>query len=103
MLFMNTMDIDDAVIRYSSHPIVGKAARLLRNFADMIDDNSDGWAHWPAAPRACKKLMELIQSQETRGKGWDFTPPAVTESELKAAIKPMKSFCTRKGLPSPCM
>lgn len=88
MLFMNTWEIDEAVSRHYRHPILGPAARLLRDLRDLVDSCSDGWAYWKAPVRAAKKLMELLQD---RG--------SITEAEartrLKRALTPIKAFVTK--------
>jgi len=86
MMFMNQWDIEDAVQRYANHEVLGPATKLLHRFMELVNDNSDGWAHWKAAPRAAKKLMMLIES----GEG--------TASDLKKATTPIKSLCTRHKL-----
>jgi hypothetical protein len=89
MMFMNEWDIHQAMQRYSDHSVLGPAAQLLMRFVDLVNDNSDGWAYWPKAPRAAKKLMQLLQS----GDG--------TEADLKKATTPLKAFCTRHKLEYP--
>lgn len=89
MLFMNESEIDQAADRYADHPVLGPATKLLQRFRDMVNENSDGWAYWPAAPRAAKQLQVLIQA----GDG--------TEKQLKRATTPLKSLCTRRHLPFP--
>ena len=99
MLFMNDYDVAMARQMHADKPVIGKAVELLSRFVDLINENSDGWAYWVKGPRAAKKLMELIQSQDMRGRS---TPcPAVTEADYKVAIRPMKSFCTRQGFTFP--
>lgn len=90
MLFMNTWDIDEAADRYKKQPVLDRATRLLVAFRDLIDANSDGWAYWRLAPKAAEKLMTLIKEPET-----------ASEAKLKAAITPLKAFCTRHKLRFP--
>jgi len=101
MLFMNEMDIEEAVTRYRNHPVLAEATQLLDRFKDVVNANSDGWAYWSAAPRAAKKLIELILSQETRGRAWNDPVPEVTKADLKKATTPIKSLCTRHKLEFP--
>jgi hypothetical protein len=91
MLFMNTYEIDEAVQQWRQHPVLGPAARTLRNLSDWADGNSDGWAYWPKPCRAATKLQEMLQREDR------WTPPAATAEELKAALKPIKAFRTRQG------
>ncbi len=99
MLFMNEWEVQDAVAMHRGKPIIGEATELLRKFVDLVNENSDGWPYWSAGPKAAKKLMELIQSQDIRGRS--VAPPKLTEADLKKAVTPIKSFCTRHNLPFP--
>jgi hypothetical protein len=96
-MFMNTYDIDDALQRWETHPVLGPASRTMAELRDAADDNSDGWTYWKAPQQAAQKLMTLIQGDGTNkyysGPREDATPEA-----LKAALRPIKSFRTRTGL-----
>src|SRR5256885_2706593 len=83
MLFYNDFEIEQAVQRYQSHPVLGKAARMLAAVANDANQNSDGWAHWPLPCRACKQLMTLL------------TNGAATEAEYRKALAPIRAFYTR--------
>lgn len=87
---MNTWDIEWAFIRYGQHPILGPAVKFLRQFRDLIDDNSDGWCYWRAPVKAADKLMTLIENPET-----------ASPELIRKAITPIKSFCTRHKLTMP--
>jgi len=89
MLFMNTVEIDFAVQRHAHHPVLSKATRYLRDWRDVVDQNSDGWAHWSGGPKAAKSLMTLIQSGDA------------TDAQLRKAIGPIKATATKKNLPAP--
>jgi hypothetical protein len=95
MLFMNRDEVSDAAQLHAGKPIIGEATALLARFVELIDDNSDGWPYWSKGPKAAKKLMELIQSQDVRGRAWDDPCPKLTEDDLKQAVRPIKAFCTR--------
>ncbi len=81
---MNTWEIDENAERYGSHPVLGKAARFLVRFRDLIDRSSDGWAYWGPPVQSCRRLFLLFQDPET-----------ATDDQLKKAMAPVKSFCTR--------
>lgn len=87
---MNEMDIAAAVHRHRGHPVLARATKLLEQFKDIVNENSDGWPYWSPAPRAAKKLMELIQKPDT-----------ATEVAFKKALTPIKTFCTRHKLQPP--
>jgi hypothetical protein len=94
MKYMNSWEIDSQIALLAGYPVLHKAARFLQRFRDLIDDNSDGWAYWRPPVKAAKRLMELIESNE---------PAAVTEDDLKKALKPIRSFATRHGLILPAL
>ena|ERR1035437_1172613 len=86
MLFMNSSEIYYAMYCYANHPVLGPAARFLRDFMDEVNLHSDGWHSWPLPCRAAKRLQELIRGSR----------PA-TRAELVKALAPIKSFMTRRG------
>jgi hypothetical protein len=90
MTFMNTWEVDEAMDRHKQHPVLGPATRLLGDIRDLVNANSDGWAYWKMPQRAVQKLVALIQE-----------PSTATEAKLKAAITPIKAFCTRHKLKFP--
>lgn len=86
MLFMNTWEIDEAVIQNQGRPVLGKASLFLLQLRDEVNRVSDGWHSWPLPARAAKQLMELVQGKL----------PA-EESSYRKALSPIKSFYTRHG------
>jgi hypothetical protein len=55
---------------------------------------SDGWAYWPKPCRAADKAMALIDS--TAYPEYDRREREdITEAEMLAAVRPIKSFLTR--------
>lgn len=85
-MWMNRMDVEDAVDRYKNHAVLGIAARFLSDFVEEVDSVSDGWPYWKLPSNAAKKLMELIQ------KGGN-----PTMNDLKKSLVPIKSFMTTHG------
>ena len=65
---------------------------VVARLKDWADRNSDGWAYWPKPVRAAKNLMVLVES------GDHWVCDDVTETELKRALVPVKSFLTRHGV-----
>jgi hypothetical protein len=96
MRFMNSFDIENAVVRYNSHPVLGPAARTIANLADWADANSDGWAYWPKPARSAAKLMELIEGDGTWQAEQDADERA-TPAAYRKALAPVKAFRTRQG------
>jgi hypothetical protein len=86
MLFMNEYEIDRAVTRHQSHPVLSVATKFLSEFRDEVNAHSDGWCHWPAPLHAAAKLMTLVEQNSQP-----------TEADLKKALAPIKSFYTRRG------
>jgi len=96
MRYMNEMDIQWMVESRRHHPVLGPATRTLANFQKEVDAYSDGWPYCSPALRAAKKLMGLIEGDGT----WDakYGGREVSQCELVAACRPIKSFCTRHKL-----
>lgn len=96
MRFMNQWDVENAVQRYSKHPILGPATKTLENLVEWANSNSDGWAYWPKPARSAAKLMELIERDGT----WQFRNGEredVTAVEYRKALSPIKAFRTKQG------
>ena len=85
MWMMNESEVKWAEQKHAGHPILGPATKLLSAMVDLANSKSDGWCYWPKPSRACNKLMDLIQDH----------PANATQDRLKAAITPIRSFCTR--------
>lgn len=95
MLFMNEYEIEEAVSRHASHPVLGPATRTLYNLMRETNAKSDGWPYWNKPCKAAAKLQELIQGN--RSAYWDDECEDATPAKLKAAYSPLKSFRTRQG------
>lgn len=93
MRFMNEYEIDRALEDFTSvdTPNLYRAVTTISNLRDYANSHSDGWAYWPKPCRAASKLIGHLQD----AKRWD--PTDITDDELKAALKPIKSFYTRHG------
>lgn len=88
---MNRYDVEDAIVRYRQHEILGPAVRTLGNLVEWTDSNSDGWPYWKKPGQAAKKLMDIIERKHFGDRD------DVTVSEIRAAYRPIKSFRTRQG------
>lgn len=84
--WMNDGDIDRAVARHKDHPVLSRATRFLRDFADETNKNSDGWHSWAGPQNAAKQLMGMIQR-----------PEYATEENFKTALAPIRAFYTKRG------
>lgn len=87
MIYMNDFDIEEAVRRWESNPVLSRATRFLSAHAEQTNLHSDGWAHWSAPVKAAKNLQELIQRGD----------PSTTESAYLKALTPIKAFYTKRG------
>jgi hypothetical protein len=98
MKYMNDYDIAMARRAFADHPVLAPAVEIVANLRDWTNQNSDGWAYWPKPCRAAARLIELIERDGT----WEARYGArddATPEELKAALRPIKSFLTRQGVP----
>lgn len=99
MHFMNDYDIEIAQHRFSqgSTPNREKVADVVARLSQWADDNSDGWAYWPKPARAAAKAMELI-APVTNADIDNFLRQDATDTQVAAALRPIKSFLTRNGV-----
>ncbi len=99
---MNQWEIEELANRFAKHPVLGEAARFLNDYKDVINGNSDGWAYWSIASQAARKLVTLLeQAAQNRHLPLANQHAAATAADVKKAVVPIKSFCTRKNLPCP--
>lgn len=84
MIYMSDYDIYRASQIHERHHVAGRAVRILDAFRRHIDSVSDGWAYWRPPLRAAQKLQQICLAHEE-----------VTEVELRKALTPIKSFCTK--------
>lgn len=85
MRYMNQYDMAIAAQRNQGHPVKARATLFLIQFAEQVNEHSDGWAYWQKPLRAASKLIELVESGDP------------TEAQYKAALIPIKAFYTRHG------
>jgi len=72
-------------------------AETVERLAQWTDRNSDGWAYWGKPVRAAGRAIELIDSTTYEANQAQERTDA-TEAEVKAALRPIKSFLTRHGI-----
>jgi hypothetical protein len=96
-MWMNEGEIEQAVERFKSHPVLGKGARFLSAFQDEVNEHSDGWAYWKLPAKAAEKLVALLHGHLYGGMGAYPRLPEPTDADLKKAIAPIKAFYTRRG------
>jgi hypothetical protein len=99
MYFMNEMEVDEAIAwhargersilsRGERTPITALAANYLGAYRDIVNQHSDGWPYWGSDKAT--DLMKLVQGEV----------PA-TQANLERAVRRIKSFCLKRGLPLP--
>ena len=101
MHFMNEGEVQEYASRFAKHPTLGPATKFLKDFMEMVDQNSDGWAYWSPAPTAADRLMTLIEKYSPYGHNQPAEPP--TMAEVRKTLAPIKSLCTRRKLPCPTL
>lgn len=106
-MFANRYDIEDWTQRYGSQsgqPELGKAADNLHALMEWTDANSDGWPYWSKPSRAATKLAALLQDADKRSRDWSAPRSEarrdITEADHRAALRPVKAFLTRQGVPA---
>jgi hypothetical protein len=96
-MWMNEAEIQEAIEKFKSHPVLGKGARFLGAFRDEVNAHSDGWAYWQLPAEAAEKLMTFLHGHLFAGMGAYPRLPEPTEADLKRTITPIKAFYTRRG------
>lgn len=96
-MWMNEYEIDDAVRKFQSHPVLGKYAKFLAAFRDEVNAHSDGWIYWQLPTRAANGLMTVLHDQLNAGRGAYPKLPEPTEEALKKTLIPIKTFYTKYG------
>lgn len=97
---MNRAEVEEALIEAQKtadvRPNLLVAAKVLTRLVNWTDANSDGWVYWPKPSNAASKLqqhLERVLFLRRFGLKHDID---LTDEELKAAVRPIKSFITRQ-------
>lgn len=96
MRYMNDYDLDHAVSRFTRASTPNRLALALtvRTLAEETDKVSDGWHSWSKPARAADKAMSMIESR-TYAENQAQEAEDITDAELVAAMRPIRSFLTR--------
>lgn len=102
MYFFNEYEVNNAM-RLTDRdrdmrPNNFKAAMILHRLMVWANNNSDGWAHWPKPMRSATQLAQLIAARTGHVRWEDHIEEDISNSELKRALVPIKSFLTRQGV-----
>lgn len=97
MLYMNEYDLHMARQRFTHATCPNRLALVMvvDHLKDWCDDWGDGWAYWPAAPRAAKQAMLLIKSTTNAQDRLQETHD-ISDAEVRRAVAPIKAFLTRQ-------
>lgn len=96
---MNEYDIWSATSRWGYDPVLGPAARTLKNLMDAVNANSDGWAYWQAPRKASKRLQEVLGMVDKARRDGQHTPLREELREAyKASLPALKRFRTKHGI-----
>lgn len=104
MGWMNQYDIDECLERVEQiehhsgdeYPNLKRAAVTLKRLAAWVNSNSDGWPYWQAPAKAAAKLMDELDGMRRRF--LDDQLRDLTDAELKALYRPIKTFLTKQGV-----
>ena len=89
---MNEMDVEEAEVVLGNDPVMGEGARFLKSYMDLVNGQSDGWAHWRAGTRCADDLSKMLNDAVNAKRGWTNTYKAPTKAELTAAMGKIKRF-----------
>jgi hypothetical protein len=103
MGWMNEHEIDRCVEileQQGSH--ASRFAKYLSDWKDVVNANSDGWAHWQGGSRPAAKLSDLLQRAVNVAVGRD-RGEAPTEQEFAKALSPIRAAATKNGFQAPVL
>ena len=63
-MWMNAMDIDDAVSRITRPTHLREAALFLQAFKELINDISDGWPYWSYGTKCSSDLQKIVSDAQ---------------------------------------
>ena len=96
MKFMNDYDLAFARRRFTQSATPNRLALVLvvDNLREQTNMVSDGWAYWPPSCRSAAKAIALIESRTNREND-EQERVDITDAEMRAAVRPIRSFLTR--------
>lgn len=57
---MNEPEVEECFRMFKNDPVLGPAAMYLRDFRDMINKHSDGWAYWHHGRKCANDLQDML-------------------------------------------
>ena len=96
MKYMNDYDLHFARSRFTRATKPNRLALVMvvDNLREQTNLVSDGWAYWSKPCRAAAKAIALIESR-TNAENDEQERVDITDEEMKAAVRPIRSFLTR--------
>ena len=92
---MNEYEVEEAADRFRRHPVLSIATQFLLAYKNHINQISDGWPYWSSASQAARQLQDLIPHSYQAA-------ASVSETDVRKAMIPIKSFCTKYLKRYPC-
>lgn len=101
MKYMTDYDLASARRRFGRGYTPNRLALVLvvDNLREWTDLHSDGWAYWPKPCTAARSAIEHIESC-TNAENDAREANDITDSEMLAAVRPIKAFLTRQKVDS---
>lgn len=101
MKFMNDYDIAFARQRFGRGNTPNRLALaiMIERLAEWADENSDGWPYWAKPVRAAQTAITLVESS-TNAENEYQERVDITDVHVAAAVKPVKAFLARQGVPA---
>ena len=94
-MWMNRMEIEDAERILGDDPLMGGAARFLKSYMELVDDNSDGWPYWRAGTKCADTLSQMLHDAMGAKRGFTYKYVAPTKEEVVRAVGKIKGFIKR--------
>lgn len=102
MTFCNNYEVEEMADVFKHDPILGPGAKYLADYAEIINDNSDGWAYWTHG-RKCSDTLSTMLSEalfykrtgrfQTRANDEDYIAP--TRQDIVKACRKIEQFMKR--------
>lgn len=101
-MWMNEMEVEDAVQLLADNPVMGAAAKYLHRYMELVNENSDGWAYWRFGTKCADDLSQIVNDAAKVARGWNREPYIAPTSQtiVNAAAKITRFANTHAGLRS---
>ena len=90
-MWMNEIEIEQAVRRISKPSLLVKGAKCLQEFCHLINSISDGWAYWSYGTKCSNDLQEIVAKGQ-----WPINQLGFEDySNVKPAMRKIVRFLKR--------